>query len=55
MVIRRNVLRIVKVVRKRKKLTNHHLRIVHVTYKEWGYAKNWIKILTSQWVIDLGD
>ena len=53
MVIRRNVSRIVKEVRKRKKMTNHLLRIVYV--KEWGYTKNWIKILTSHWVIDLGD
>ena len=42
MVTRRNVWRIVKVVWKRKKITNHHLRIVRVNYKEWGYAKNWI-------------
>ena len=50
----RNVWRIVKVVRKRKKMTNHHLKIVHVNYKEWGYAKNWITILTFHLVIDLG-
>ena len=36
----------------KKKMANHHLRILHVNYKEWGYAKNWI---TIQWVINLGD
>ena len=54
MVIRRNVWRIVKVVRKRKKMATHHLRILHVNYKEWGYGKNWITILTFHSVIDLG-
>ena len=57
MVSRGNVWRIVKIVRKRKrkKKDNSPKRIVHVNYKQWGYAKNWITILTSQWVTDLGD